>query len=372
MVMKDFFTQLDQFYDRLVYEQSDLETQKTDASRRLSLAIAAGDTAEETRLTNVISELEKKLTDVDEHITDFDEYDLKGEYQHAVDLALSGTESEARQQLKGADFLADLLGLTTPTGVYDNINDTIRIASVVDHRTTGLKSGLNSLRNYAIIGAATLGILAATALSVGVAGLYKPSGQGTVPATPPPAVSTPAVPGVTGVPPLIAPTATPASTPTPQPAAATPPPTSMPASSTAPTAVPTQAVDEIAQYLSGTLVSRAQQGQTVGVMFYNDPTINCFKAVLYSKAADPTQSKSRTFTFGSLESLASLAGNFGVQVLPVVSQSGTTLKPCSAQEAYQRASVDVFGSRFVTVVTDTNLLPRVLTAIRSEGRYGSR
>ena len=42
MVMKDFFTQLDQFYDRLVYEQSDLETQKTDASRRLSLAIAAG------------------------------------------------------------------------------------------------------------------------------------------------------------------------------------------------------------------------------------------------------------------------------------------------------------------------------------------
>ena len=61
-----------------------------------------------------------------------------------------------------------------------------------------------------------------------------------------------------------------------------------------------------------------------------------------------------------------------MQVLPVVSQSGTTLKPCSAQEAYQRASVDVFGSRFVTVVTDTNLLPRVLTAIRSEGRYGSR
>ena len=155
-------------------------------------------------------------------------------------------------------------------------------------------------------------------------------------------------------------------TPTPTPPTPTPQPTPGPAA--------TPVADELVVYFNG-LVARAEQGQTAGIAFYRDQTTACYKAVAYSIVrdaackVDPGQSRSRTFTFGKVQTLESLAGLVNISSLPTVPEPRTTSKGCDALGAYNRPSADVFGQTFVASVKSK--MPEIVATIRSEGKYGT-
>lgn len=185
-------------------------------------------------------------------------------------------------------------------------------------------------------------------------------------ATPAPTVAAALLPTHT---PTVVPTIYPSPYPSPTPAITPTHPTPTPTYTSAPpTPTLTPAPDELVNYFNA-LVSRASQGQTVGVAFYNDDKTGCYKAVTYNIGPDGG-GRSRTFTFSRLERLLELAETFGVSSLQKVPDPRLPSKQCTDLDAYRFASSNLPGGGFVRAVNGN--LAEIVKAIRAEGKYGGR